>query len=242
MDRSLTLRNLALAAVAALSVAGCSKSPSDLQFNAKVRAYLLEHPEVLREAMAKLEENDRAAIAKAASDAIKSHRAAIERDPRDYVANPNGRITVTEFYDYNCGYCKAISPEVIALIRENPDVRFVFKEFHIFQEPSSLRGARAALLSRSSGRYVQIHQQMMAQKPLQPAQVDAILRANGVDPAPLDNPAALRDIDRQLADIQALAATLHIEGTPGFVIGDTLVPGADMNAVKAAIAQARARR
>lgn len=244
MDLHLTTRALALAAVSALALAisGCSESPSDAAFNAKVRNYLLAHPEVLREAMAKLEENDRAATAKAASAAIKANRAAIERDPRDFVANPNGTITVTEFYDYNCGYCKTISPQVVALIRENPDVRFVFKEFHIFQEPSSLRGARAALLSRRSGRYVQVHQQMMEQKPLQPAHVDAILRANGIDPSPLDNPAALVEIDRQLADIQALAAKLHIDGTPGFVIGDTLVPGADWDAVKAAIAQARARR
>lgn len=244
MDLPLTSRALALACVSALALAlsGCSESPSDAAFNAKVRNYLLAHPEVLREAMTKLEENDRAAVAKAASQAIKANRAAIERDPRDFVANPNGTITVTEFYDYNCGYCKTISPQVVALIRENPDVRFVFKEFHIFQEPSSLRGARAALLSRASGRYVQVHQQMMEQKPLQPAQVDAILRANGIDPAPLDNPAALREIDRQLADIQTLAAKLHIDGTPGFVIGDTLVPGADWEAVKAAIAQARARR
>lgn len=244
MDLHLTTRALALAAVSALALAisGCSESPSDAAFNAKVRNYLLAHPEVLREAMAKLEENDRAASAKAASAAIKANRAAIERDPRDFVANPNGTITVTEFYDYNCGYCKTISPQVVALIRENPDVRFVFKEFHIFQEPSSLRGARAALLSRRSGRYVQVHQQMMEQKPLQPAHVDAILRANGIDPSPLDNPGALVEIDRQLADIQALAAKLHIDGTPGFVIGDTLVPGADWDAVKAAIAQARARR
>ena len=83
---------------------------------------------------------------------------------------------------------------------------------------------------------------MMAQKPLQPAQVDAILRANGIDPGPLDNPAAMVEIDRQLADIQALAAKLHLDGTPGFIIGDTLVPGADWDAVKAAIAQALARR
>jgi protein-disulfide isomerase len=242
----LSLKTLALAAVIALplgaSLAACSESPSDLQFNAKVRNYLLEHPEVLREAMAKLEEKDRAAQAKAATEAIRRHRTRIERDARDFVANPTGRITVTEFYDYNCGYCKTISPEVIQLIRENPDVRFVFKEFHIFDQPSSLRGARGALLARRSGRYVEVHSEMMAQKPLQPAQVDAILRRNGVDPGPLDNPAALAEIDRQLLDIQKLAADLRIDGTPGFVIGDVLVPGADMDAVRAAIAQARARR
>ncbi len=238
----MNLRILALAALIALPAVGCSKSPADLEFDAKVRRYLLEHPEVIQEAMVKLEEKNRARAAADATAAIKRHRQRIERDSRDYVANPNGAVTVTEFYDYNCGYCKTIAPEVTALIRENPHVRFVFKEFHIFDQPSSLRGARAALLARPSGRYLQVHSEMMAEKPLQPAQVDAILRRNGIDPAPLDDPAAMAGIDRQLADIQKLAADLRIEGTPGFIIGDVLIPGADMNAVKAAIDQARARR
>lgn len=236
------LRILALAAVLALPFAGCTKSPADMEFDAKVRNYLLEHPEVIQEAMVKLQEKERAKAAADATAAIRRHRSRIERDSRDFVANPSGSVTVTEFYDYNCGYCKTIAPDVVALIRENPDVRFVFKEFHIFDQPGSLRGARAALLARNSGKYLQIHAQMMAEKPLQPEQVDAILRRNGVDPSPLDNPAAMAAIDRQLADIQKLAADLRIDGTPGFIIGDVLVPGADMDAVKAAIAQARARR
>lgn len=236
------LHLLALAAVLALPLAACGKSPADLEFDAKVRRYLLENPEVIPEAMAKLEEKQRAKAAAEATAAIKRHRVRIERDSRDFVANPNGTITVTEFYDYNCGYCKLVSPEVLKIIRENPDVRFVFKEFHIFQEPSSLRGARGALLARGSGRYLQVHQELMAAKPLQPEQVDAILRRNGVDPSPLDNPAAMAAIDRQLADIQKLAADLKIEGTPAFVVGDVLVPHAGMDEVRAAIAQARARR
>lgn len=232
---------LAAALLVLLPVAGCSESASDMQFNAKVRAYLLEHPEVLQEAMQRLDQKQRAAAAKASAEAIKRHRNRIERDGRDFVANPNGTVTVTEFYDYNCGYCKVISPEVMKLIRENPDVRFVFKELQIFDQPSSLRGARGALLARNSGRYLQVHADLMAEKPLQPAQVDAILRRHGVDPTPLDNPAALTAIDRQLADIQKLASDLRIDGTPNFVIGDILVPGADMEAVKAAIVQARAK-
>jgi len=213
-----------------------------MQFDAKVRNYLLEHPEVIQEAMVKLQEKERAAQLELSVKAIKANRDKIERDPRDFVANPNGAVTVTEFYDYNCGHCKNIAPKVVELIRNNPDVRFVFKEFHIFDVPSSLRGARAALLSKPSGNYVKIYEELMAeQAPVDNAKVDEILRRNGVNPAPLDNPAAMAQIDRQLLDIQALAATLHIDGTPGFVIGDVLVPGEDMPAIEAAISQARAR-
>lgn len=238
------LPSLALAALLALPLYACSDgsaSLSDREFGRKVRAYLLEHPEVLQEMSDKLQEKQAARQMANFRKALAQHRDAVERDPRDFVANPGGRITVTEFYDYNCGYCKTISPEVVKLIRENPDIRFVFKEYQIFQEPSSLRGARAALLAKGSGRYVQIHQAMMAEKPLEPARIDAILRKNGVDPTPLDNPAAMAAIDRQLSDVQGLATALGIEGTPAFVIGDTLVPGADMAAVRAAIADARRR-
>jgi protein-disulfide isomerase len=247
MELPLNLRIAALGAIVVLALggglSGCSKPVEDLQFNAKVRGYLLEHPEVLQEAMAKLQEKQAEQARKEAVGAIRTHRNAIEHDARDFVANPNGSITVTEFYDYNCGHCKNIAPKLFALIDRNPDVRFVFKEFHIFDIPSSLRGARAALLARSGGRYMQVHKALMSeQAPIDNAKVDAILRANGIDPSPLDNPTAMAAIDRQLLDIQTLAAQLHIDGTPGFVIGDTLVPGEDMDAIMAAIAQARARR
>src|ERR1044072_5160037 len=105
----------ALALALAATVTGCSKSPSDVQFEAKGRNYLLEHPEVIREAMQRLQQKHAAESLKQATAAIKANRDAIERDPRDFVANPNGRITVTEFYDYNCGHCKNIAPEVVKL-------------------------------------------------------------------------------------------------------------------------------
>ncbi|MBX7247587.1 MAG: DsbA family protein [Caulobacteraceae bacterium] len=244
MDRVKTSKTAlgAALALALATAAGCSKSPQDVQFEAKVRNYLLEHPEVIQEAMQRLQDKQAQESLRLASEAIKQNRAAIEQDPRDFVANPGGRITVTEFYDYNCGHCKNIAPEVLKLIRENPDIRFVFKEFHIFDVPSSLRGARAALLARKSGRYLAVYEQLMAERaPIENAKVDAILRANGVDPSPLDNPMAMAQIDRQLQDIQALAAKLHIDGTPGFVIGDVLVPGEDLPGIRAAIDQARAR-
>src|SRR5690349_3340447 len=119
------------ALAAALSLAGCQKA-EDAAFGQRVRAYLLQHPEVIREAVNKLAENDRIAAAKAASESMNKYRAQLERDPRDFVANPDGKITVVEFFDYRCGYCKLAAPEVVKLIQENPDVRFVFKEFPIF--------------------------------------------------------------------------------------------------------------
>src|SRR6201999_4233380 len=96
---------------------------------------ILEHPEIIEEAAIKLETKkaeEAAAEAQRVSQVlIPRHREAIERDRRDFVANPSGKITVTDFFDYRCGYCRAAAPEVLRLIRENPDVRLVFKEYPI---------------------------------------------------------------------------------------------------------------
>lgn len=232
----------ALALTLALPLAACSQpaqeSASDREFGQRVRAYLLAHPEVLEEATQALQvkrQNEQMAAAKAG---ITRHRDRIERDPRDFVANPNGKVTVTEFYDYNCGYCKLAAPEMTALIRENPDVRFVFKEFVIFG-PLSDRAAHAALLSKPSGRYLQVHNAMMAEKPLTEAAIDRILRQNGIDPALLNDARALQPHLKHVADNAALAQQLAIDGTPAFIVGDTMIPGADIPALKAAIAAAK---
>jgi len=239
------LKPLSLAfAAAALSLAACSgsgESLSDKEFGRKVRAYLIANPEVLQEASQALAVKQQKQQLENFKKAVGRNRAAIERDPRDFVANPNGTITVTEFYDYNCGYCKLISPQIVQLIRENPDVRFVFKEYTIFGALSE-RAARAALLAKDNGRYVAVHAALMAEKPLTEAAIDRILTANGIDPARLSDPALTSRLNRQLADIQGLAMALGLEGTPAFVVGDTLIPGADMDALKQAISAERRRR
>ena len=125
----MNLRRLVLVATGALLLAGCNESLSDAAFGAKVRNYLLEHPEVLQEAVTKLQEKELAAAARSQKQAIADKRRALERDPRDYVANPKGKVTVTEFFDYNCGFCKVAAPAIVQLIASNPDVRFVFKEY-----------------------------------------------------------------------------------------------------------------
>ena len=101
---------LALCA-AALALSACDRV-SDDAFGDRVRAYLLEHPEVIEEAVQKLNEKREAEAAQAATAALSEYRDELERDPRDFVANPDGDVTVVEFFDYRCGYCKLIAPEV----------------------------------------------------------------------------------------------------------------------------------
>ena len=238
-------RNLALTVFASALVMGLtacqaktSETPADKAFGDKVRAYLLTHPEVLIEVSQKLEEKQTAAAAGKAASALKSHRQALERDPRDFVANPNGKVTVTEFFDFRCGYCKLAAPEVIKLIHDNPDVRFVFKDFVIFG-PASETAARAALASKDQGKYLEMYGRMMAEKALDAAAVDRILGQAGVDKAKVKALADTPEMTQHIKDTHDLAAALGVDGTPAFFVGDTVVRGADIDALKAAVAKAK---
>jgi protein-disulfide isomerase len=225
-----------IAAIAAAALVGCGKN-NDPIFDAKVRAYLLEHPEVIEEAMVKLQEKRAQEAVSAAQAALPKYRAALERDPRDFVANPSGAITVTEFFDYQCTYCKAAAPEVLKLIADNPDVRFVFKEMPIFGAVSNQ--ASSSVLAAGDRTYLELYKRFFAAEHLDAAGIDQALTQVGLDPAEIKQRAALPDAQRHLLDNHALASALKIEGTPTFVIGDKIIPGADLPALKAAIAEQR---
>jgi protein-disulfide isomerase len=235
------MKIIALAAVAAVSVAlplsACGRS--DDAFDKRVHAYLMAHPEVIREAVAKLQEKDQAEAAKAATAALGKLRSQLERDPRDVVINPDGKVTVVEFFDYRCGYCKLAAPQVLKLLQDDRDIRFVFKQFPIFGSVSDT-AAKVALTPQARGKALQLYQGWMAEHALDDASLDAQLKAAGVDPGEARKAAQDPAIDRQILDTRTLASALHIEGTPAFVVGDTLIPGADINALKAAIAVAKA--
>ena len=228
----------ALALAAGLALSGCQKT-EDAAFGQKVRTYLLAHPEVLEEAFDKLQENKRLAAIKASTGAINKYRAQLERDPRDFVANPGGKLTVVEFFDYRCGYCKLAAPEVVKLIAENPDVRFVFKEFPIFGEVSDT-AARIALTPQGKAKGLELYNGWMADKALDEAALDRHLVRVGLNPAEVRKAAADPAIGKQIADTRKLAEDLHIEGTPAFIVGDTMIPGADLQALRAAITVAKA--
>jgi protein-disulfide isomerase len=237
----LTFRPLAVAAASlvALSLIGCGQANADKAFGEKVHAYLIEHPEVLVEMSAKLQEKQVAEKTKNAKGAITKYRQALENDPRDFVANPNGSITVVEFFDYRCGYCKLAAPQIVDLIQKNPDVRFVFKDFVIFGHDSEV-AARMVLGAKDQGKTIELHKRLMAEKSLDEAGVVRIARQLGIDVAQARATGVSEATTQHLADTHALAEALAIEGTPAFLVGDQMIPGADMHALNLAIDQARA--
>jgi protein-disulfide isomerase len=235
-----------LSLAAALALAACEPAQeSDASFDARVKAYLLAHPDDLRAAIQNMQAKDDAdqAKAEAAADtkakaALPVLRAALERDPRDFVANPNGKVTVTEFYDYRCPHCIEIAPQIVGLIRSHPDVRFVFKEMPIFGSTSD-HAARAALAAKAQGKdYVGLYEAMMAARPLTDQEVDRLAAAKGIDLAAMNAPAAVAKDQAQIDDVAKLAVKLAISGTPGFIVGDTFIHGEDYDGLTAAIAAA----
>jgi protein-disulfide isomerase len=239
MSRYPLLPLLAAGAIALSACGAKSAGKSDAAFDAKVHAYLIAHPEVVQEALTALQAKQDAADAAVAKLAINKQRAAIEHDARDFVANPNGKITVTEFYDYRCPHCINAAPAVLELIQKNPDVRFVFKEFPIFGKESDLAAQGAVAVKRAGGDYLAVYRELMATKALDDAAIYRILAAHGVTAAELEKADNKAAIDTQIADIRHLAIGLGIQGTPAFIIGDTMVPGEMMDDVKAAITAER---
>ncbi len=230
--------SLALVAALALLTLGACDKPQDAAFGNRVRTYLLAHPEVLEEMVQKLDEKKKLQAASTAKAAIDANRQALERDPRDFVANPGGKITVVEFYDYYCGYCKLAAPEVLALIAENPDIRFVFKELPVVTAQSAAP-ARIILSPAARGKTLELHRDLMAAKGLDSAVTDRILRAVGIDPAAARKGGNSDAVTQHISDNVALSHKIGVGGTPAFVVGNRLIEGGDIPAIRAAIAEAR---
>jgi protein-disulfide isomerase len=228
-----------LLAVCALALGSCRASADDdAAFGARVRAYLLAHPELLREMAEKLADKEAAEASALAKPIIEKNRQAIEHDPRDFVANPAGKVTVTEFYDYRCPHCINAAPAVLGIIHDDPNVRFVFKEFPIFGDLSDRAAAGAIAIKMAGGDSLGYYAAVMSAKPLTDEALDGILKAKGIDPARLDAPDVQARVKDELAAVRALTKAIDIEGTPTFIIGDTLIEGERMDDLRAAIKQA----
>ncbi|MFC5343477.1 thioredoxin domain-containing protein [Brevundimonas staleyi] len=213
-------------------------------FGGKVRAYLISNPQVLDEAVQArqaAEENNRV---ETINRAVAANAALMAPDARDPAFGPaDAKVTVVQFFDYRCPGCKAVAADYAALMQANPDVRFVFKEWPILDrgdDTTSNYAARAALAAHAQGKYLAVHQALMATNGLTREAVDQVLAQNGVA---LDQAAAVignTGTDRLLADIHTTGATLGLVGTPTFLINGKTTASISPQEVAAAIAAAKA--
>lgn len=195
-----------------------------------IREYMLDNPELLQEMIAKLQTAEREQQEKQAIAAIETNADLLFRNKNDIViGNPNGNVTMVEFFDYNCHYCKRSVADVLRMTEEDKNLRVVMKEFPILSEGSMI-ASRAAIASKKQNKYWEFHLAMMsAQGSIEGEdQVMAIAGEAGLDVEKLkaDMKADEAAITKELAEVQALASALGIRGTPAFVIDNTLLPGA----------------
>ncbi len=222
--------------------AGAIPAEQRRAFEGVIREYLLKNPAIIREAMQVLQAQEEAEKQAAAAQALKQYRPELLQNADSPVGgNPKGDITVVEFFDYNCGYCKRVAPTVSAVLNNDPNVRIVYKEFAILG-PQSLVAARAALAAKRQGKYLEFHDAMMSAEQADGDSVTATARALGLDYEKLVKDMEDPKITEQLERNYRLATALGINGTPAFVIGDRLVPGAvDETTMMEIIAAERAK-
>lgn len=210
----------------ALPEQSLSQEISDDRIKALVAETLRENPELVLEALQALEARQAEAQAATAASVLTKERTTLERDPNAPVlGNPDGDVTIVEFFDYNCPYCKRAMPEVNALMAEDTNVRLVLREWPILSEGSAF-AARAALASRQQGKYAEMHDALMTMRGK--VEAEAVLRIAGevgLDVEKLKIDMQSPEVEEHIATSMRLAEALGFNGTPSFVVGDQLIPG-----------------
>jgi protein-disulfide isomerase len=235
-------------AVAALLLAPCG-ARAQTGFTPEQRAQIIEiirdamkrDTTILKDAVAALQAEESQASASAARDAIAKLGPDLAHSSADEVAgNPKGDVTVVEFYDVRCPYCRRMLPTVAQLLAADKGVRWVYKDLPVLG-PGSVLGAKALLAARRQGKYVPLHDALMAGPPNIDMNLIAATAAKvGLDAERLRQDMAAPEIQDQIEANLAMAHRLQIEGTPAYVVGGQVLPGAvDLATLKDAVALAR---
>ena len=192
-----------------------------------IHDYLTQNPDLMLDVLQAAQDKLKGESREKAATALVERRKEVLDDPESPVGgNPKGDVSVVEFFDYRCPYCKQVMPALDALLAKDKQLRFVYKEFPVLG-PDSVHAARAALAARKQGKYEALHRALMALKgPLDESSIMKVAASVGLDVERLKADMAAPEIDRTLKANVKLADALDIRGTPGFVIGDEIVPGA----------------
>ena len=196
-----------------------------------VHEYLVQHPEVLQEAMDALEKKQAADEAVKHEAAVKENSSAIFNSPRQVNAgNPKGDVTFVEFFDYNCGYCKRAMADMFDMIKTDPNLKVVLKEFPVLG-PGSVEAARVAVAVRMQDKdgkkYLEFHQKLLGGRgQADKARALAVAKEIGLDMAKLEKDIASPEVKATIEENFRLAESMGMNGTPSYVIGKQVVIGA----------------
>jgi protein-disulfide isomerase len=196
-----------------------------------VKEYLLSHPELLQDVMSELEKRQALADAVKHRAGVKEHSAALFTSPRQVtLGNPQGDVTVVEFFDYNCGYCKRAMSDMLDLLKDDGKVKFVLKEFPVLGE-GSVQAAQVAaavrMQDKTGKKYLEFHQKLLGGRG-QADRTRALAAAKdvGLDVARIEKDMASDEVKATLEESFKLADALGLNGTPSYVVGSDVVVGA----------------
>ena len=228
---------LARLLISALLLAWVVASPARAEMNADdkreieriVRDYILQNPEVVEKALIALETQRRESkVAEQAGKITELKDTILNSQHQAVLGNPDGRVTLVEFFDYNCGYCKRALNDMLALVESNPDLRVVMKEFPILSE-GSMEAARisVAVKDLNPDLYLDYHRELLGrggQANLQKA--ISVAKELGLDTEALKKAAENGSVTENIQEVRQLAQALGISGTPSYVVGGEMIPGA----------------
>jgi protein-disulfide isomerase len=196
-----------------------------------IKDYLLAHPEVMQDVMAELEKHQQAAEAAKHRTAVAENKATLFSSPHQVVlGNPQGNVTMVEFFDYNCGFCKRALPDMLDLVKTDPNLKFVLKEFPVLGE-GSVEAAHVAVAARmqdaTGKKYLDFHQKLLgARGPADRAHALAAAKEAGFDIARIEKDMNSDEVKKTIDEDMKLADALGVNGTPSYVVGDEVVVGA----------------
>jgi protein-disulfide isomerase len=206
-----------------------------------IHDYLLAHPEVVLDSLKAAQQQADAQAAEQSRRVIATKQKELEDSADDLVqGDPKGDVTLVEFFDYRCPYCKQLEPSLDALLKEDGKLRVVYKEFPILGE-ASVYATRVALAAKKQGKYAEFHRAMMATKgDIGDETVLKVATSLGLDIAKIKADMSAPQIDKLIDTNYALADALNIQGTPAIIIGGTVIPGAvDLDTLRKDVAAAR---
>ena len=217
-----------------------SKDPKTRAVEEIVEKYLMAHPEVIQRALAAQQDSEAKAAQAKVTATLSSKKSELFNNPDDMVlGNPQGDVTLVEFFDFRCGFCKRAHTTLDQLLAEDKNVRLVLKQFPILG-PDSMAATKAALAAARQGKYKEFHHQVFALDQVNANAMNDIARGLGLDMERFEKDQVDPSLVKSVVDTAALAEALGIQGTPNFVLGNRVISGAmDLNSLKANLTAAR---
>ena len=210
-----------------------------------IKDYLLAHPEVMQDVMAEIEKRQQMAEVEKHRAAVVENNATLFSSPHQVVlGNPHGNVTMVEFFDYNCAFCKRALSDMLDLLKTDPNLKFVLKEFPVLGE-GSVEAAHVAVAARmqdtTGKKYIEFHQKLLGGRgPADKAHALAVAKEVGFDMARIEKDMSSDEVKKTIDENMKLADALGVNGTPSYVVGDEVVVGAvGLDALKEKIAAER---